>query len=274
MGCASRKSAISVGGAAFFLSDSGVYSIDFGIRGQDRVGTPITAMRISDNPISEPIHDVIETIDFDAAVKESSAAFFNNRYWLAVPIQGTGTAKASKILVYNVNLKSWESVDSHGANIYFDDFVMGVYGNAQRLFVVTTSGKLLLMDENATGMDESGNGGSVSNNNLDWKTRTRAYTLNELGEKRWLTGHAGLAVNNASSTRTITLGVTTQDPDGSAASHATFEFTSAEDKLIRFGLKKRAYALDFTFSCPGGAPELRRTQVEALRSDRIISTFE
>ena len=274
VGCASRKSAITVGGAVFFLSDSGVYSIDFRIRGQDRVGTPITAMRISDNPMSAPIQDVIDTIDYTAAEKESSAFFWKNRYWLAVPIQGTATAKASKILVYNVNLKSWESVDSHGANIYFDDFVVGVYGKEQRLFAVTTSGKLLLLDENATGLDESGNSGSVSNNNLDWKVRTRAYTMNDLGEKRWLYGAAGLAVNDATTSKTVTLGVTTQDPDATAATHATFAFATAEDKLVRFGLKKRAYAIDLTFTCSGGQPDLRRVKLEAIQSDKLITTFE
>jgi len=238
------------------------------------VGTPVTAMRISDNPISAPIHDLIETIDFTAAVKESFAIYFNNRLFLAVPIQGTGTAKASKILVYNVNLKSWESVDAHGAAIYFDDFVVGVYGKAQRLFAVTTSGKLLVLDENATGLDESGNGGSATTNNPTWKVRTRAYALNDLGEKRWLYGHAGIAVNDTTTSKTVTVGVATADPDGTTAAHATYDFSSAEDKLVRFGLKKRGYALDLTFSCPGGAPELRRTQVEAIRSDRLITTFE
>ena len=274
MGCVSRKSAITVGGAVFFLSDSGVYSIDFGIRGQDKVGTPITAMRISDNPLSHPIHDVIETIDFEAAVKESSAIFFNNRYWLAVPIQGTGSAKASKILVYNVNLKNWESVDVPAASIYFDDFATGVYGKAQRLFVVSSSGKLLLLDENATGADESGNGGSATSTDLTWKARTRGYTLNDLGVKRWLTAQASLAVNNAASTRSLTVDVDTQDPDSSTATHVTESFTTVEDKLVRFGLKKRAYALDMTFQCAGGAPELRKAQVEAIQSDRLVTTFE
>ena len=274
MGCVSRKSAISVGGAVFFLSDSGVYAIDFGIRGQDRVGTPVTALRISDNPISRPIHDVIETIDWSVAVKESSATFFNNRYWLAVPIQGTGTARASKILVYNVNLKSWESVDSHGTEVYFDELLVGTYGKSQRLYAVTTSGKLLVLDENATGADESGNGGSVTSTDLTWKARTRGYTLRDFGEKRWLYGSAGIAVNDATSARSMVVGVSTQDPDGSAASHATFAFAAAEDALARFSLKKRAYALDLTFSCAGGQPELRRAQVEGIQSDRIITTFE
>ena len=275
MGCVSRKSAISVGGAVFFLSDSGVYSMDFGIRGQDRVGTPITAMRISDNPISAPIHDLIETIDFTAAVKESSAIYFNNRLFLAVPIQGTSSPKASKILIYNVNLKSWESIDSHASTaVYYDDFVVGVYGDAQRLFAVCTDGKLLLLDENTSGLDESGNSGSVSTGNLTWVARTRGYTLNELGEKRWLYGHASIAVNEPSTGKSVFVGVDTQDPDSSEVTHATSVFTSTEEKLVRFGLKKRAYMLDLTFKCLGGTPELRRTQVEAIRSDRLITTFE
>jgi len=272
MGCASRKSAISVGGAVFFLSDSGVYSIDFGIRGQDRVGTPVTAMRISDNPLSQPIDDVIQTIDFTAAKKESSAIFWLNRYWLAVPIQGTGEAKASKILVYNVSLKAWESVDS--LPDYVDDFVVGVYGNEQRLFVVCESGKLLVMEENATGIDEYGNGGSVTTANVSWKARTRAYTLNDLGEKRWLYGSAGIALNASGVTTTYNIDVTTQDPDTTAASHYSAAITGTEDKLIRFGLKKRAYAIDLTFICNGGQPDLRRTKLEAIQSDKLLTTFE
>lgn len=272
MGCVSQKSAVTVGGAVFFLSDSGIYSIDFGIRGQDRVGTPITAMRISDNPLSRPIQDVIETIDFDAAVTESSAVYFNNRYWIAVPIQGTGTAKASKILVYNVNLKSFESIDN--LPDYVDDLVVGVYGKAQRLFAVCISGKLLVLDENANGVDESGNGGSVSNTNVAFKARTRAYTMKDFGQKRWLYGSAGLAVQASGVTSSFTVDATTQDPDSTSASHATYSITGTEDKLVRFSIKKRAYALDLTFNCPAGQAELRRTKVEALQSDKLITTFE
>ena len=272
MGCVSKKSAVTVGGAVFFLSDSGIYSIDFGIRGQDRVGTPITAMRLSDNPLSKPIHDVIETIDFEAAVKESTAVYFNTRYWIAVPIQGTATAKASKILVYNVNLKSWESVDN--LPDYVDDLVVGVYGKALRLFAVCISGKLLVMDENATGNDESGNGGSVSTTAPSLKARTRAYTMKDLGQKRWLYGAAGLAIQASGLNTNFTVDVTTQDPDSTSASHATYNITGTEDKLARFSIKKRAYALDLTFNCPGGQAEVRRVQVEGIRSDNLITTFE
>jgi len=270
MGCVSEKSAITVGGAVFFLSDSGVYSIDFGIRGQDRVGTPVTALRISDNPISRPIDDVIQTIDFTAAEKESSAIFWKNRAWFAVPIQGTAEARASKILIYNVNLKSWESVDV--PPVYVDDLVVGVYGKAQRLFAVSDSGKLLLLDEQSSGVDEYGNGGSATTSSHTWKVRTRGYSLNSMGEKRWLYGQAGAATHSSTST-TVNVDVTTQDPDSTAASHASFTTSSIEDKVVRFGLRKRGYALDLTFSATG-SPELRHTKVEAIQSDRIITTFE
>jgi hypothetical protein len=76
VGCLARKSIIQVGNRILFLSDNGVYAIDF----QDEYN-----LRGNELPFSEPISANIANINQENAHK-ATAVYFDNRYYIAVPM--------------------------------------------------------------------------------------------------------------------------------------------------------------------------------------------
>jgi len=95
VGCLAEKSAVRVGDDILFLSRDGVRSIGTAFQ-QDQVATS--------DPISLPIHDIIEEINWGYA-NRSCAAYWRGRYILAVPTGSSTTPNT--VLVYDTNLKQW-----------------------------------------------------------------------------------------------------------------------------------------------------------------------
>ena len=100
VGCLAKKSIIQVANNLIFLSDNGIYGVDF----QD-----LYNLRGRDLPLSATIEATIEDINKDYA-ENAVAVYFDNRYFIAVPT-GSSTTN-NKLLIYNFINKSWESVDS------------------------------------------------------------------------------------------------------------------------------------------------------------------
>lgn len=85
-----------------FLSDNGVYALDF---------IDLYNLRGQDVPLSESIQETIDTINQDYA-HNAVSVYFDNRYYLAVPVNGSTTN--NRLIIYNFINKQWESVDSVG----------------------------------------------------------------------------------------------------------------------------------------------------------------
>ena len=75
-------------------------------------------------PLSDPIADIIERIN-DGAVEKAAGKIFNNRYYLAVPLDDSEYNNA--VLVYNLLNEAWESVDSYPDGVRFDGFIVENY---------------------------------------------------------------------------------------------------------------------------------------------------
>ena len=154
VGCIARKSIQQIGSQVLFLSDNGIYGIEF---------LDVLNLRGNDVPLSEPIKTNIELINKSLADK-ATAVYFDNRYYVALPmdlIQGdsveqvffseeealeyvdptTGrkntfdASDTSKnlvrkvsatgnnvILIYNFLNKQWESLDYVGSSASIDSF--------------------------------------------------------------------------------------------------------------------------------------------------------
>lgn len=98
VGCLAEKSAVRVGDDIMFLSRDGVRTLGRAFQ-QDQMATS--------DPISLPIHDVIESINWGSATK-ACATFWRGRYILAVP---TGSSTENNtVLVYNTEVKQWAGV--------------------------------------------------------------------------------------------------------------------------------------------------------------------
>lgn len=99
IGCVAPNTACQVGSDVYFLSDSGVRSIK-------RVESAETQTEASD-AISLPVQDVIARINL-SAVKTSNAIFFDNKYMLAIPLDGASSPNF--LLVYDVLNQSWSGL--------------------------------------------------------------------------------------------------------------------------------------------------------------------
>jgi hypothetical protein len=108
VGCLARKSIIQVGNQILFLSDNGVYAINF----QDEYN-----LRGNELPLSETISANIQNINKENAHK-STAVYFDNRYYIAVPmnyIKGVNTNQ-----VFFTEREALEYVNPAGFGNTFD----------------------------------------------------------------------------------------------------------------------------------------------------------
>jgi len=130
-GCASGRSVNFVNKDVFFLSNDGIRSVarsiadDFYI-----VGTPI----------SEPVKNIISRINKNY-ISSCNSAFYNNRYYLAVPLDTATTP--SHILVYNALFNSFEGLWSiPTARMAITNFASGFTTNALKLAIGSPTSKV------------------------------------------------------------------------------------------------------------------------------------
>ena len=108
-------------------------------------------MRGVDLPLSEPIQPLIDRID---ARNESKIrlAYWDNKLWVACPIDGGNSGENSALLIYDFLSQAWVSHDN-GSAIKPKEFFVAEYNNAQRLFYIGTDGFINLVEENYEGDD-------------------------------------------------------------------------------------------------------------------------
>lgn len=182
IGCLARKSIAQKGNVVLFLSDSGVYGLeffnDYNLRGVDL-------------PLSDPIQPYIDRINADLAA-DAVGIYFANRYWLAVPLDsspGEGDATGNNsILVFNFLNQGWESVD------FVDDFRWNILnfhiaraGERNDLYVVNDLGGVHQLDAADADSDSVAvsPGGDLETPVIDWRLETRQFDGETLDRKRF-----------------------------------------------------------------------------------------
>jgi hypothetical protein len=141
VGCLARKSVVMQANNMLFLSDDGVYGLTFA----DEYN-----LRGTEEPLSKNIQPYIDRINKNLA-GESVAVYFNNRYYLAVPLDsvaGNDDARGNNsVLVYNFLNKGWESIDTYGdTRFLIENFVTGSAGVRNNLYAISSNGGLHQMD--------------------------------------------------------------------------------------------------------------------------------
>jgi len=96
IGCLAPATACQVGGDVYMLTTSGVRSVQ-------RTLAAETQTDIGD-PLSYPIQDIIDRVN-PAAIGTANATFWNNRYFLALPLDSA--TQPNFVAVYNVLTQSW-----------------------------------------------------------------------------------------------------------------------------------------------------------------------
>jgi hypothetical protein len=228
-------------------------------------------------PLSSPISDVIERINYNH-VSGAVASYFENRYYLAVPLDSSTTNNA--VLVYNFINKAWESVDVYPAGFDIKRFHVSKYGNRRRLFAIDQNEGIFLMENlewdeygNATGtpllddplfkLDTVGatlSNSTFSSHAIQGILTTRAYAFDTNREKRFSSVQIDTSMPTGGD---VDIDLVVVNPD-STTTLKNFYATSTEDYLIRLPARKSGYYSQVNFAVNAYRPSIRSTTVQAI----------
>jgi hypothetical protein len=276
VGCLAKKSVVMKGNAMFFLSDDGVYAVeflnDYNLRG-------------ADEPISKNIQPYIDRINKNLAA-EAVAVLFNNRYYLAVAldsIAGANDAAGNNtILVFNFLNKAWESIDTFGAGDFIiKNLIIGSAAERDSIYAVTSLGGLHELEAAESSLDSLVSAGAATSFSINSSLTTRGYALGNLDRKRFTDGQLTMqCVDGGLGEYAISFAA--EDPDNNQSIGTTTAFlggtvlgtgAAPEDETgnIRFRLGGiRGYVGSLTLTRTIGSPKVTSIKVTGSVTNRQI----
>jgi hypothetical protein len=299
VGCLARHSIVPAGQFVFFFSGKGVHML-----------TPQLDLKLLGNtmPLSEPIDDYFDGVNFDYA-KKVTAVYFDNRFFIAFPV---GDIKNNSILVYNTLNQAWESIDTYPDGMSIDNFVPAFYNNKRRLFIIANIGRpiqvptqgpiapgqpstqlagayggIFLAEELEGGDEFLGVIGTpllpfelpatLSSTSyviipVSASIRSREYTFDSQMTKRF--SRAEFNFNNTVGDD-VSIYSTVHDPD-STEEVLRYVFTGSAqiDGTIRPRIAMKGVAIDVEVVFNTGRPALKGTSIYAINSNRGMITEE
>jgi hypothetical protein len=270
VGCVARQSITQVGNQVIFLSDNGVYSTQF----FDEYN-----LRGTETPLSEPINVTIQRINKDYW-QNSVGVYFDNRYFLAVPLD-TST-KNNAIIIYNFLNKQWESIDQVAdTNFHISNLLVVGEGAKRGVYAVNDLGGVQKLDERVDGEDRviTQIGGSEQRIVILGSLTTRQYTLGSLERKNWKQFEMHIE-SDTSARSNFDISVETENPDFDVPLGTLSDFvgsTLAEDEDVsirgRIG-NRRGYGIQFTINNTIGRPKIRAIEADGAISFRSTNKAE
>jgi hypothetical protein len=276
VGCLARKSVVMKANAMFFLSDDGIYAVeflnDYNLRG-------------ADEPISKNIQPYIDRINKNLAA-EAVGVLFNNRYYLAVALDSSAGANDAignnTILVFNFLNKAWESIDTFGAGDFIiKNLIIGSAAERDSIYAVTSLGGLHELEAVEGSLDNLVSAGTSTSFAINSSLTTRGYALGNLDRKRFTDGQLTMqCVNGGLGEYAISFAA--EDPDNNQSIGTTTTFldgtvlgTNAvnEDETgnIRFRLGGiRGYVGSLTLTRTIGSPKITSIKVTGSVTNRQI----
>jgi hypothetical protein len=228
------------------------------------------------DPLSAPIDDVIQRINRNYAHR-AVATYWNNRYYLAVPLDSSVDNNA--ILVYNFILKQWESVDTYPAGFDVFDFIIAKKDNQRRMYIVDTDKGIFLSEQ--LNWDEyqdwaigDPNAGkpvlpfylpttlealSFPSNPITAVLKTRRYSFNSIGDKRFSTAEVEMVADAGSQIQTT---AEVYNPDIVSVID-TFGAQFTEDSARRNGIRKIGTGIQLQFNSYNLRPSIRSAYIYA-----------
>jgi hypothetical protein len=271
IGTVARKSIQQVGNEIIFLSDNGVYGVGF-IEGYQLRGIEL--------PLSQSIQGTIDRIN-KSFVDKACSAYFNNRYYLAVPLDNSQVNNA--IIVYNFLNKQWESLDTvNDDSFQINDMFVAGEKSARGVYTTNDLGAINRLDAREDGYDRivTQVGGSPVSIQVPGQVQTRQYTLGTLDRKKWKSFEMHV---ESSDTRTSDFKIRAElenlDRNFQVSDLATLNGGSAlatgEDISIRGRLgNPRAYGVQYELYDISGRPKLRALKTDGIESFRTIEKAE
>lgn len=265
IGLVAKDSIVQVGNQIMFLSDNGVYGVNF----QD-----LYNLRGNDIPLSEAINATIDDINKDYW-QNSSAIYFDNRYYIAVP---TGTSQNNnKVLVFNFLNKAWESVDSYvDSNFFIDKLIIAGTGSKRGVYAVNSLGGVHQLESPTaitTDLTISSIGGSNLTNRIETRLKTRQYVLGTIDRKKWNNYEIVYGSYNGSSTNAL-LNFELENTDATTAVE-TLPSKTDEGVSIRGRIGNyRAYGAQAIIENNAGAFELKQFKIAGASTFRSLNNTE
>jgi len=272
VGLVARRSVIQVGNQVLFLSDNGVYGANF---------IDLYNLRGNEVPLSEAIQKTIDRINKDAA-ENAVGIYFDNRYYLAVPLDGSSTNNA--VIIYNFLNKSWESVDKvNSSGFEFTNLLVAGSGSKRGVYVTNTDGGIHKLETEADGIDRviTAIGGSAGIDRVEGSATTRMFTLNSIDRKKWNNFELQLQ-SSADNVSDMNISGITENVDSEPAldlKTASFYLGSNipadEDVSIRGRIgNKRAYGFQMVLTNTLGRPRVRAVKVAGAETFRSTSSVQ
>ena len=279
IGCLARKSVVMRGNTMMFLSDDGVYSLeflnDYNLRG-------------SEEPISKNIQPYIDRINKTYAT-EAVGILFDNRYYLAVALDsivGANDARGNNsVLVYNFKNQGWESLDTYGdTRFVIKNLITGGAGVRNDLYAVTSNGGLHQIDAAESSVDRlnvSNVGGLLVTPTINASLTTRGYDLKTMERKRFTDAQI-IMQNLAGDTGEYAISFAAEDPDNASQIGTTTQFlggdilspsspNEAETASIRCRLAGiRGYTGTLILTRTVGSPKINSVKVAGSVTNRQI----
>lgn len=281
VGCLARKSIASAGQFVFFLSAKGVHVI-----------TPQLDLKLVGNtlPLSEPIDNFFDTVNYSAASKTVSS-YYDNRFFMALPVNES--SRPNSILVYNTLNQQWESVDTYPDGLYIDDYATCQYAQKRRQFILTkfsgntSYGGIFLTEEYDGGDQFTSQNGSPTIpfylpsqilssgprlEHIDARIKSREYTFDSCKEKRFLKGEYQF---NNSEGDFVNINVRTHDPDiYETVMSYRFSGSSTVDATLRPRIALRGASTDVEIEFITGRPALKTAMLYAIVANRSMVSEE
>jgi len=276
VGCLARNSIQQIGNRILFLSDNGVYGIGF-IEGYQLRGIEV--------PLSEAIDSTIRRIN-KANQSKAVAVYFDNRYYIAVPLNGENGEQATEnnaILIYNFLNQQWESIDTVGTSgFHITNMFIAGDGQDKGVYIVNDLGGINRLEGRVDGRDNITTviGGSEQYIQVPGVAKTRQFTFNNLDRKKWrsfemhvesqpdLESNFDIDGQLENLDSTIEIG-TLRSFNGDT------NLEAGSDVSIRGRLgNPRAYGIQLDINNTVGRPKLRAVSVDGIESFRAVDKAE
>ncbi len=267
LGCAARNTIVQIANRLLFLSDKGVYGLEF----LDQYN-----LRGNEIPLSDPIQPYIDRIN-QRFIDRAVAAYFDNRYWIAVPLDGS--PENNYIFVYNFLNKGWESVDRvDSLQFNVRDMLIGREGEENRLYITTSEGGVHKVDGFDGGDQVSVQAGVSVPETIPIESRlvTREYDCDNLDRKVFSRSELHLK-SQPDSISDADIVYQTTDPDRSQSAQTVSSLLSTtlaqgEDASIRSRIRLRGYGCSVNIRPTQGRPYVRAVKVEGRITDRSTTS--
>jgi hypothetical protein len=191
-------------------------------------------------------------------VEDSVGLYFDNRYFLAVPL-ASASDNNNGVFIYNQLNEQWESEDIYGFGV--GNFMVSDIANQRRLLISNRAGKLMLLDEIEAG-DQSPDAQADVTTAVPGRIVTRRYGFGSMSTKRFVRSLADVVLPDTGSIQVRAILV---NPDRSIVlvPGQTNDSGLSEDYTLKQPIRQKAHYAELEFLTTANRPEIRNVSIEA-----------